>query len=170
MKNSITALLSSCILAFSFSAFGQAQKIPLNEPDYNRPKAFQNLPDSISVDEGTLAGLFNLSKGQKAAPKFSNRNTASEFQLRGEVVSKSDNTPLNAQAKSAGSGSLSSMIMKLSDYAGSNFTISKITDPDGSIRYTGRIINFKSGDLFDLKNINGKIMLIKKDYYALVNE
>ncbi|MBS1634111.1 MAG: hypothetical protein JST10_16220, partial [Bacteroidetes bacterium] len=78
--------------------------------------------------------------------------------------------PANTQARTANPASISSMILKLSDYAGSNFTLSKTTNAEGKTNYTGRIINFKSGDLFVLQNIDGKLMLIKKDYYALVNE
>ena len=170
MKNSSTAVLCLSLVLSALVSNGQNQKIPLNEPDYNKPKIFQNLPDSIEVDAATISGLFNLSKGQTVAPSFSNRATTASFQLLGEVISKSDNMPLNVQARSASHAAISSMILKLSDYNGANFTISKITNTDGTVQYTGRIINFKSGDLFVLQTINGKLMLIKKDYYALVNE
>lgn len=170
MKNSSTAVLCLCFVLSAFVSNGQNQKIPLNEPDYNKPKAFKNLPDSIIVDAAAISDLFTLSKGQTVAPLFSNRSSTASFQLRGEVVSKTDNVPENIKARSAGPAGLSSMILKLSDYSGANFTISKITNADGTVHYTGRIINFKSGDLFVLQNINGKLMLIKKDYYALVNE
>lgn len=170
MKNSSTTVLCLCFVLSAFVSKAQNQKIPLNEPDYNKPKAFQNLPDSISVDAATLSNLFTFSKGQTVAPSSFNRSTAPVFQFRGEVISKSNNVSLNEKSRSLSSSSLSSMILKLSDYTGANFTVSKITNADGSVHYTGRIINFKSGDLFVLQNINGKLMLIKKDYYALVNE
>lgn len=170
MKNLSTAVLCLCFVLSAFISSGQNQKIPLNEPDYNKPKVFQNLPDSISIDAAILSDLFNLSKGQAVVPSSSNRSSAANFQLRGEVVSKTDNAPANALSKSANLAAISSMIVKLSDYTGANFTVSKIVAADGTVQYTGRIINFKSGDLFVLKNINGKLMLIKKDYYALVNE
>jgi hypothetical protein len=170
MKNSSTAVLCLYFVLSAFVSRGQNQKIPLNEPDYNKPKIFQNLPDSIPVDAATLSNLFTVSKGQTVAPSFTNRSTSASFQLRGEVISKSDNTPLNVQSRAASHAAISSMILKLSDYNGANFTISRITNPDGTAQYTGRIINFKSGDLFVLQTVNGKLMLVKKDYYALVNE
>jgi hypothetical protein len=170
MKNPSTAVLCLLFVLFAFISNGQTEKIPLNEPDYNKPKIFGDLPDSIEVDAATISGLFNLAKGATIAPSFSNRSTTANFQLRGEVVSKSDNTPTNGLARSAGHGAINSMILKLTDYNGANFTISKITNPDGTVQYKGRIINFKSGDLFVLQNVNGKLVMVKKDYYALVNE
>ncbi|MBS1919048.1 MAG: hypothetical protein JST17_02235 [Bacteroidetes bacterium] len=170
MKNSGTAVLCLCFVMSAFITRGQNQKIPLNEPDYNKPRVFQNLPDSILLDAATVSDLFNLSKGQTITPESFNRSGTAVFQLRGEVVSKSENTPSNILARSAGVAAISSLILKLTEYNGANFTISKIKNPDGTVRYTGRIINFKSGDLFVLQNNNGKLMLVKKDYYALVNE
>lgn len=170
MKNLSSAVLSLCLVLSTFVIHGQEQKIPLNEPDYNKPKIFQNLPDVIPVDVSFLSGLFTVSKGQTVTPSAYNRPTIASSFLRGEVVSKSDDKPSNLQARSAEPGSISSMILKLSDYTGANFSLSKISDPDGNIRYTGRIINFKSGDLFVLQNVNGEFFLIKKNFYDLVNE
>lgn len=170
MKNLSISVFCIFLVLSVFSGYGQEQKIPLNEPDYNKPKVFHNLPDSIPVSDATLSGFFNLSKGEKIVPKYQNRSEVPGFLFRGEVVSKSDDMPANTKARSAGPASIRSMIVKLTDYKGSNFTISKITEADGTIRYTGRIINFKSGDLFILEKVNGNLMLIKKDYYALVNE
>ena len=37
-----------CLLCMLFCATVSAQdKVPLNEPDYNKPKLFNNLPDKI---------------------------------------------------------------------------------------------------------------------------
>ena len=171
MKNASTAVLCLSLVLSAFVSNGQNQKIPLNEPDYNRPKIFQNLPDSIPVDANTLSGLFNAAKGESVAPTFANRSSAATFLLRGEIISKTDNTTNNLQSRNVNQVSnTSTLILKLSDYNSTNFTLSKITSPDGTIKYTGRIINFRSGDLFVLQNVNGNLVLVKKDYYTLVNE
>ncbi|MBS1633816.1 MAG: hypothetical protein JST10_14725, partial [Bacteroidetes bacterium] len=93
MKIVSITVLSFLFIFSAFRSWGQNEKIPLNEPDYNKPKVFQNLPDTIPVEASSLASLFSLSKGQKVAPDFSNKSATTGFQLRGEVISKSDDVP-----------------------------------------------------------------------------
>lgn len=162
MKNLSTSVLSLCFILSALCSFSQNQKIPLNEPDYNKPKLFQNLPDSIVIDVSTLDNICNAQKGQNISIGFSDRSSFFASQFRTDVISKSSGVFNNRNPKT--------VILNLPDYAGANFTVSKIVKPDGTTAYTGRIINFKSGDLFELENKNGQYILVKKNYYELVNE
>jgi hypothetical protein len=43
MKNLRTTLIGVCITLSSFAATAQNNTVPINEPDYNKPKLFQHL-------------------------------------------------------------------------------------------------------------------------------
>lgn len=56
---------------------------------------------------------------------------------------------------------LQNVVVKLSNLQGAIFHVSKIINPDNTTRYTGRIINEKFGDGYELKNISGNYYLEK---------
>jgi hypothetical protein len=84
----------------------------------------------------------------------------SAFQLEGEVVAESSQPDIGIQTIS----------IRSSNYPGASFTLSRITNPDGTIRFSGRIISFKHGDLLELQERNGQLVLVKRNFYDLVNE
>jgi hypothetical protein len=43
------------------------------------------------------------------------------------------------------------VVIRSEVFNGARLTVSKITNPDGSIRYSGRIISFKHGDCMNWK-------------------
>lgn len=158
MKNLRTHAVCVCMMLLSCAAFSQGQgNVPLNEPDLNRPTLFENLPDRIPVNMSRVITLIGRSVGS-----IVNMDVSDNVSLRidGEVVStanKFDNK-------------LESVVIRSSNFNGAAFTISKITDADGVISYTGRIVSLKHGDLFELKNEDGNYTLIKRKFYDLVNE
>jgi hypothetical protein len=149
-----------CAIFSCITILTQAQEkpIPVNEPNYNKPKLFQNLPERIPVDASTLESFFNSDLNRPA-----NINIAG-IQFEGNIASKTapsvnDVNPTNA-----------AVVIKLTNYPGANFTVNKIINADGSTSYTGRIISFQHGDLFELQNQKGNWILVKKNYYDLINE
>jgi hypothetical protein len=82
------------------------------------------------------------------------------FNFKGEVVS----------AVSKYQNSITSVVIRSSNFPNTQFTISRITENDGSIRYTGRIFSMKNADLYELKNNNGNYILVKRNFYDLINE
>lgn len=143
-----------------YSAVASAQsRIPLNEPDNNRPKVFSNLPDQIPVDINEMRNFVqgNTEAGAGVQLRSAN-NRLSGFS--GKIVSSA----------SKFQNSMRSVVVKLDNFNGATLTLTSSEQPDGTVIYTGRIINFKSGDLYELQKVNDGYFLVKKNYYELVNE
>jgi len=144
-------------MLFSFCTYAQDQKLPVNEPDYNKPKLFNSLPDYVQVNIANLSALLNSPLGHDVSI---NLGSNSPFIFEGHVVStasKYENT-------------IQSVVVRSTNFPGARLTFSKITNADGTFSYTGRIISFQHGDLFELQNQNGQFALIKKKFNDLVNE
>ena len=156
MKNTSTLVISMIFSCITILTQAQEKSIPINEPNYNKPKLFQNLPDKIAVDASTLESLFRLDVNHAA-----NINTTG-IQIQGNVSSK--NSIRNDVTQS------STIIIGLTNYPGANFTLTKTSNPDGTISYAGRIISFQHGDLFELQNQKGNWALVKRNNYELINE
>jgi hypothetical protein len=133
-----------------------AQPVPVNEPDPNKPKLFDAIPAQVHVNMTTLNSLFNGFSGQSVDLDLSD-NTPFRFvgEIR-ELASKYDNR-------------IQTVVIRSVNYPGAVLTISKIASTQGS-RYEGRIISFGHGDLFQLQHINGSYVLVKRDFYHLINE
>jgi hypothetical protein len=157
MKNFRVPVLYTCILFCSLCSFAQHQPIPLNEPDYNKPKLFQHLPDNISVNLAVLIGLLNSPLGQSVNINLSDN---SSFLFQGKVISfasKYDNK-------------IQTVVLRSTNYNGASLTFSRITRSNGTITYTGRLLSFQHGDLYELKEQGAGMVLMKKNFYDLVNE
>jgi hypothetical protein len=145
-------------MLLSCSTVLQAQNNPpLNEPDPNRPTLFDNLPDRIPVNISRITTLIGRSVGSTISMDMSDNMS---LRIDGEVVSSASNFE----------NKLESVVIRSSNFNGAAFTISKITDKDGNVSYSGRIVSLKHGDLFELKNEEGNYTLIKRKFYDLVNE
>lgn len=131
-------------------------KIPLNEPDTNKPALFTNLPDKIPVTIDDLQNLLKLETGKDANLRLGQSN-ASGFQ--GKVVSKADTY-----------NNIHSVVIRSSNFNGATLTLSSFTHPNGTVKFTGRIISFQHRDLYELQNQNDQYILIKKNFYDLVAE
>lgn len=158
MKNLRTAVLCAAMALSATGSYAQEKTntVPINEPDYNKPKLFAGLPDKIQVSTETLGSLFNTTLGRSASITISEENN---FRFNGEVVSSGVKNQY-----------VESVVIRSSNYNGATFSISKTTRADGTVSYRGRIISFKHGDFYNLENENGQYILVKKNYYDLVNE
>lgn len=157
MKNLRTLALCVTVSFYSLCSSAQTEKIPLNEPNYNKPKLFQNLPDNIPVSMDNIINLFGSPTGRSVSLNLSDR---SPFQFEGDVVSsvsKYENT-------------IQSVVIRSTNYNGARLTISRLTDANGNVSYTGRIISMQHGDLYELKKVNDEYMLVKRNFYDLINE
>lgn len=157
MKTIRTTLLCATTVLFSLCAFAQNDKPPVNEPDYNKPRLFDDLPSRIAVSTADLKSIISASAGQTASLTLS---AESALQFDGQVISvasKYDNK-------------IKSTVLRSANFKGATFTVSRIVNENGSSYFTGRIINFQYGDLYELVNEEGNYVLVKKNYYELVNE
>ena len=158
MKNLRTSVLCVCVTLYSLCSSAQTPGvIPVNEPDYNKPKLFQGMPDNISVSTVNLNSLFNTQVGFTVNVNLSD---VSSFQFQGEVVS----------AVSKYSNSIQSVIIRSTNYNGAKLTITKVTDENGAAVFRGRILSLQHGDLYELQYADGRYALVKRNLHDLVNE
>ena len=157
MKNLRTAALCATLTLCSLFSLAQEQKVPINEPDYNKPKLFQSLPERIAFNPDNFMGLLNKQTGSVISTSLS---TDSQIPFEGKIVSTTTSSD----------GKIQSMLMSCTNYAGATFSLTKVINDDGSVKYNGRLLSLKHGDLFVLEQTAGHFTLVKKNYYDLVNE
>jgi hypothetical protein len=158
MKNLRTTVICVCITLCSLFSAAQVQKVVVNEPDYNKPRLFDNLPEVIPVSIDNLNGLINSKTGVSINTTFSNDAGTAPFQ--GHVVS----------AVSKYDDKVQTVLIKSSNYNGATLYISKVITEDGTIKYNGRLMSFKHGDLYVLQQKDGGFVLVKKNFYDVINE
>jgi hypothetical protein len=157
MKNLRTTVICACISLFSLYATAQTP-VP-NEPDYNKPLAFGNLPDFIPVSLSNLNDLVNSKTGENIVTTFSTTSNSAPF--AGTVVS----------AISKYDDKVQTVFIKSSNYNGATLYISKVTDSFGVTKYNGRMMtDFKHGDIYILQQKDGGFLLVKKNFYQVINE
>jgi hypothetical protein len=65
---------------------------------------------------------------------------------------------------------IQSVVIRCADFDGARLTLSKVNMPDGTTKYTGRIISIRHGDLYQLIQEDAGWVLVKKNFYDLINE
>jgi hypothetical protein len=149
-------LPGTCLIALFISVSVSAQKpVPVNEPDQKKPKLFIELPDKIPVDITVLQSLINTETGKTVSFRLGANATKS---FTGQVVSKTEDQ------------SIRSVVIRSGNYNGATLTLSSSAQPNGTVKFTGRIISFQHGDLYELQNQNDQYILVKKNFYDLINE
>lgn len=148
--------IAICV-SFSHSYFFSAaqEKIPLNQPDYSKPKIFEDLPEKMNLTISGMESLFELSAGTPVVAKLT-RN----FYFKGTVISKSGSTATDVR----------SVVIRSSARQGAVLTFTRIANEDGSWVYKGRIINRKSIDAYEIVKENDHYVLEKKNYYEMITE
>lgn len=158
MKNLRTIALCVSITLYSLCSSAQiAGSIPINEPDMNKPELFHGLPDNIPVNMPAVTGLFGTSVDNQVSVSLSSN---APFQFEGKVVS----------SVSKYNNSIVSVVIRSSNYPGAVLALSKLTDANGNVSYTGRIVSKQHADLYEMQEIGGQFFLVKKNYYKLINE
>jgi hypothetical protein len=158
MKNLRTYVLSACITLCSLLSAAQSPTVIVNEPDYNKPRLFNNLPEVIPVSIQNLNDLLNAKPGVSINTMLSSDAKTAPFE--GKVIS----------AVSKYDDKVQVVIIKSTNYNGATLTISKVTGEDGSIKYNGRLMSFQHGDVFVLQKKDDGFVLLKKNFYDVVNE
>jgi hypothetical protein len=155
MKNLSITVLTICLALISLSGKAQlqAKSLPLNEPNYNRPKLFVDLPDSLSFNPSDFSNLFEAKAGERV-----NIPIATGAGFSGQVISKSE------KPKST------SIVIGLINRPGARLIFTKVTDENNLIKYLGRIISLKHGDSYEIVEENNKYYFKKKGIYDLMNE
>jgi hypothetical protein len=158
MKNLLTSVLCACITLCSLFSSAQDQKVIVNEPDYNKPRLFDNLPEVIPVSMENLNGLVNAKPGVSINTTLSSDAKTAPFE--GKVISSVSKYDDKVQT----------VVIRSTNYNGATLFISKVTSDDGTIKYNGRLMSFQHGDLFVLQPKDAGFVLVKKNYYDVINE
>lgn len=158
MKNLRTTVICVCITVCSLYSAAQDQKVIINEPNYNKPRLFDNLPELIPVSIDNLNSLINSKPGVSINTTFSTDTKTAPFE--GNVVSSVSKYEDKVQT----------VVIKSTNYNGATLYISKVTTEDGTIKYNGRLMSFQHGDLYVLQQKDGGFMLVKKNFYDVINE
>jgi hypothetical protein len=158
MKNLRATLFCVCIIFFSLCATAQTQKYVINEPNYNKPRLFDNLPAEIPVSMDNLNELISAKAGASINTNLSSDARTARFE--GKVVSSVRKYDDKVQT----------VLIKSTNYNGATLYISKVTTVDGTEKYNGRLMSFQHGDLYVLQQKDGGFVLVKKNFYELVNE
>ena len=140
MKNLRTIACCFSFSLFALAASAQQQDIPLNQPDLSKPELFSQAPEKVALESSQIAVLLSASVGEPVVISLPS------FRFEGTVIST------------------------VSKYHGATLTLTKITEPSGNISYTGRILSMNHGDLYQLKQVNNELLLVKNKFYSLVNE
>lgn len=167
MKNQTLRTLCLCIAIFyTVNSSAQAvsgnqresleKTVPINEPDYSKPKLFKEQADRININPSLdFKSIVRLKVGQSINIPFS-----SNFTFNGTIVSVSDDMDPNVK----------SIVVKSLSRQGAVLTMSEITNEDKTISYVGRVVSQLHGDAFELVKEEGKYSFKKKSFYDLVTE
>ena len=142
-------------LFFSCSFITAVSQPPVNEPDYNKPKLFQDLPEKLNVRLHDFEALLEAPLGQSV-----NIPLHGMASLNGHIVSKSDVTDTRVK----------SVVVKLTNRKGANFTFTRIANEKGSPEYLGRIISREYGDSLEISLEDGQYVFRKVGLYDLLAE
>ena len=156
MKNLKLAAFGVCMAFCSACSIAQSvqnRSVSVNEPDYNKPKLFADLPERIDFDPTHLSVLLTAPVGQSVSLSVTAR-----FNISGQVVSKADVQ------------NSSSVVVRLSNRPGARLIYTKQTDTNNSVKYIGRIISLKHGDSYEIVSENGNYYFKKKGIYDLITE
>jgi hypothetical protein len=154
MKNLRTIACCFSFSLFAFAASAQQQDIPLNQPDLSKPDLFSQAPEKVALESSQIAVLLSASVGEPVVISLPS------FRFEGTVIS----------TVSKYASSIESVVIRSSNYHGATLTLTRITEPSGNISYTGRILSMNHGDLYQLKQVNNELLLVKNKFYSLVNE
>ena len=152
MKNLYTAGVLCFLLFTAYTTIAQVEP-PLHQQIPDKPFLFSSLPDKFECNLTELQTLF-----------------------AGNVTSRTNmklNADFHPQCIVSGifkkNATLTSINMKLPEYDDALFTVSLISDQNGS-RYVGRILNSKYGDVLMLEKEKGKYYFVKQQQRFMMVE
>lgn len=151
----LTTVLFSVVISLGAFRSGAQEKLPINQPNYNKPKAFDDLPKKMNVSISDMESIFDYSVGTTVTAKLTKG-----FPFKGTIVSRSGN----------GKSQVQSVVINSTTRKDAVLTFTKIRIEDGSFVYRGRILNKESIDAYEIVKEDDNYVLEKKNYYEIVRE
>ncbi len=137
-------------MSVALSSNCQSSTLPVK---HTPEKSFNQLPDKISCPESTLKNIFSASVNNNLRVDF-----GSSFKIEGTVV-----------AKTIVAADQISINIRCNNFKNAMLNISKLTQPNGTISYVGRIASPHHGDVLLLWEENGQYTFIRqKQLLAMV--
>lgn len=150
----LKALACSVFLCALFSqAFSQNAPVPVNEPDYNKPRIFTDLPDKMIIRLADAQKLFSLAAGVSASVQLTD-----ELFIKGVVVSNGE------------SDGIKTVIIRAVNRNNAVFTFTRINKANGSMHFVGRIMSRDNGDALEIRKDENVYVLNKINLYDLISE
>jgi len=135
----------ACIAVLLYTSSVRSQVTPpINQQVADKPLLFSSLPQKLECNLEEVDRLFMSEPAQKLQLRLNDH-----LQLEGVVADKVHRTP-----------EILSINFKLVNYSGALFNISRIIQ-NGTIRYSGRIINKDNGDVLMMVKENDKYYFTK---------
>lgn len=146
---------ATAVCLFSLHSFSQEVSFrSAKEKNANKKSLFANVAERTSADFNLMQNLFDLKTGEGTTIKLSDN-----LQLVGHVVMKENEA------------SLQTITMQCTNFPGAVFTLSKVTREDGTVSYTGAIMNHQNKDVIFLeKDGNGSYAWTKKNLSDLIQD
>jgi hypothetical protein len=122
------------------------QKIPLNQQSLEKPSLFSDLPEKSSRVKGSLENLFSL-EPQSGVKTQLNQH----LRIEGVVLEKVVVSPQQCNIN-----------IRCSNLQNALLNVSRIQLPDGSFKYSGRIVSPVHGDIIMLGSEADPLAVIKQ--------
>ena len=146
--------LAFCVFLSTICLQLSAQtNIPLNEPDYNKPKIFSDLPQQMILQTTEAEHSFTLREGEIAKIQLSQ-----QFVFDGTVISNGGNKITKT------------ILIRIPARNNAILSLSRTATPDGIVSWSGRIMSRNNGDAFEIKKENGQYIFNKINLYDLISE
>lgn len=143
----ITCLLFGVLLC----AAAHAQKAPLREPDYSKPRQFLTLPLVVPIVLQQLDSLVAKPAGSAVSVQLHNQR------FDGQVVSRGD----------AADRDLQSVVIRFTD--GNTFALARRSGKAG-FEWSGRILSYDRADALELVSDQNGLRFEKRALYDLLSE
>lgn len=135
-----------------YTASSQVTAVPLNQHPIEKASLFGQLPEKFKCSSAHLQQFFTTGINNRFSKELNNTLTLNDqLQIEGVVLEK---VAVTAQQLSIN--------IRCSNFQNALLTISRITQPDGTFKYTGRMVSPNHGDILFLKEENGEYSFIKQ--------
>lgn len=155
MKKVPTHALCVVLVLLTMHVSAQIQnKLPSTEPDYNKPKLFNNLPSTLPLNIGLVNETLNKPEGSDVTIQL-----ADQLTIQGTIISSSDKK----------NNKFKSIVIKCSNWPGTYLTLS-VNEKNSKMIINGRLLSRQYGDAFEVEQRNGVYYLQKINLYDLLSE